>query len=65
LDYSLPASELLQSLQKLTHLVYLAKLDAGDKAKVRNYMTEAEGELARLKGFVTKPAPPNSHQQIN
>ena len=65
MDYSLPASELLQSLQKLTNFVYLTKLYAGDKLKVRNYMTEAEGELERLKDFVAKLAPPNSPLQIN
>jgi hypothetical protein len=65
LDNSLPASYLIQSLQKLTQIVYLTKLDAGDKVKVRNYMTEAEVELARLKDFVAKLAPSNSTQQIN
>jgi hypothetical protein len=56
---------ILQSIQKLTNIAYLTKLDADDKVKVRNYMTEAEGELARLKHFVMKLAPPNSPQQIN
>jgi hypothetical protein len=65
LDSSLPASDLLQSIQKLTNIVYLAKLDAGDKVKVRNYMTDAEAELASLKHFVMKLAPSNSRQQIN
>jgi hypothetical protein len=65
LDNSLPASYLIQSLQKLTQIVYLTKLDAGDKVKVRNHMKEAEGELARLKDFVAKLAPSNSPQQIN
>ena len=65
MDTSPPASELLQLLQKLTNIVYLTKLDAGDKVKVRNYMTEAEEELARLKHVVMKLAPPNSPQQIN
>jgi hypothetical protein len=65
LDTSLPASELLQSLQKITNIVYLTKLDAGDKVKVRNYMSEAEGELARLKHLVAKLAPSNSPLQIN
>ena len=67
LDNSLPASHshLLQSIQKLTNIVYLTKLDVGDKVKVRNYMTEAETELARLKHFVMKLAPPNSPQKIN
>jgi hypothetical protein len=49
---TLPASDILQSLQKITNIVYLTKLDAGDKVKVRAYMTEAEGELTRLKNFV-------------
>jgi hypothetical protein len=65
LDNSLPASELLQSLQKLTNIVYLTKLDAGDKVKVRRYMTEAEGELASLKEAVMKLARPNSPQPVN
>lgn len=65
MDTSLPASELLQSLQKLTNIVYLTKLDADDKVKVRRYMTEAEGELASLKEAVMKLAPSNSRQQIN
>ena len=65
LDNSLPASELLQSLQKLTNIVYLTKLDAGDKVKVRRYMTEAEGELASLKEAVMKLARPNSSQPVN
>jgi hypothetical protein len=62
LDNSLPASHsyLLQSIQKLTNIVYLTKLDAGDKVKVRNYMTEAETELACLKYLVMKITPPNS-----
>jgi hypothetical protein len=65
LDNSLPASDLLQSIQKLTNIVYLTRLDAGDKVKMRNYMTEADTELTRLKDFVMKIAPPNSSQQIN
>jgi hypothetical protein len=65
LDNSLPASAFLQSLQKLTNIVYLTKLDAGDKVKVRNYMTEAEGELASLKEAVMKLARPNSPQPVN
>jgi hypothetical protein len=64
LDNSLPASDLLQSIQKLTNILYLAKLDASDKVKVRNYMTDAEAELASLKRFVMKLAP-NSPQSIN
>ena len=65
LDNSLPASELLQSLQKLTNIVYVTNLYAGDRLKVRNYMTLAEGELARLKDIMEKLAPPNSPQPIN
>ena len=65
LDNSLPASDLLQSIQKLTNIVYLTNLDAGDKVKVRNYMTDAERELGRLKHFVMKLATSNSPQQIN
>ena len=65
LDNSLPASELLQSLQKLTNIVYVTKLYAGDRLKVRNYMTQAEGELARLNDIMEKLAPPNSPQPIN
>jgi hypothetical protein len=57
LDNSLPASDLLQSIQKLTNIVYLTKLDSGDRAKVRNYMTDAEAELVSLKHFVMKLAP--------
>ena len=64
MDNSLPASDLLQSLQKLTDIVYLTKLDAGDRIKVRNYMTHAEAELASLKHFVMKLAP-NSPQKVN
>jgi hypothetical protein len=36
---------LLQSIQKLTNIVYLTRLDAEDEAKVHNYMTDAEREL--------------------
>jgi hypothetical protein len=61
----LPASALLHSIEKLTNIVYLTKLDADDKIKVRNYMTEAEGELERLKEFAEKIAPPSSPQQVN
>jgi hypothetical protein len=60
-----PASQVLHLIQTLTNLVYLTKLDAGDKVKVCNYMTEAEGELARLKLVVMKLAPPNSPQEVN
>jgi hypothetical protein len=52
LDNSLPASEIFQLLQNLTNIVYLARLDAGDKVKVRNYMTDAERELERIKHLV-------------
>jgi hypothetical protein len=65
LDNSLPASAFLQSLQKLTNIVYLTKLDAGDNVKVRNYMTDAEKELASLKDSVMKLARPNSPQPVN
>jgi len=65
MDTSLPASDLLQSLQKITNIVYLTKLDAGDKVKVRNYMSEAENELASLKDSVMKLARPNSTQPVN
>jgi hypothetical protein len=65
LDNSLPASDLLQSIQKLTNIAYLTRLDAGDKVKVCNYMTDAERELGRLKHFVMKLAPQNSPQEIN
>jgi hypothetical protein len=65
LDNSLPASQVLHLIQTLNNLVYLTKLDAGDKVKVRNYMTEAEGQLERLKDIVMTLAPPNSPQQIN
>jgi hypothetical protein len=54
LDNSLPASDLLQSIQMLTNLVYLTKLDAGNSVKVGNYMNDAERELGRLKHFVMK-----------
>ena len=65
MDNSLPASDLLQSIQKLTNIAYLTRLDAGDKVKVRSYMGEAEEELTRLKDFVMKLAAPDSPQQIN
>ena len=65
LDNSLPASDLLQSLQKITNIVYLTKLDAGDKVKVRNYMNDAERELRLLKHVVMKLATPNSPQPAN
>ena len=64
LDNSLPASDLLQSLQKITNIVYLTKHHAGDKVKVRDYMNDAETELACLKHFVMKLAP-NSPRHIN
>jgi hypothetical protein len=64
-DTSIPASELLQSLQKITNIIYLTKLDAGDKLKVRNRMSEVEGELARLKHVVIKLATPNAPQPAN
>ena len=65
MDTSLPASDLLQSLQKITNIVYLTKLDASDKVKVRNYMSDAEDELARLKHLVSKLAPSNSPKPAN
>jgi hypothetical protein len=58
-------SDLLQSLQKITNIVYLTKLDAGDKVKVRNYMNDAERELRLLKHVVMKLATPNSPQLAN
>ena len=60
-----PASQVLQLIQTLTNLVYLTQLDAGDKVKVRNYMTVADEQLARLKHAVMKLALPNLPQQIN
>ena len=65
LDNSLPVSDIIQWLQKLTHIVYLAKLDAGDKVKVQNYLTDAEAELACLKNFVAALTPLQSPQQVN
>ena len=65
LDNSLPASDLLQSLQKITNIVYLAKHHAGDKVKVRDYMNDVETELASLKHFAMKLAAPNSPQEVN
>jgi hypothetical protein len=65
LDSSLPASDLLQSLQKITNIVYLTKLNASDKVKVRNYMNDAERELALLKHVVMKLATSNSPQPAN
>jgi hypothetical protein len=47
-----PAFQLLQSIQKLINILYLTKLDADDKVKVRNYMTEAETELERVRSDV-------------
>ena len=64
LDNSLPASDLLQSIQKLTNIIYLTKLDSGDSVKVRKYMTDAEAELVSLKRFVMKLAP-NFSQRVN
>ena len=57
--------ELLQSIQKLTHIVYLARLDAGEKAKVQNYMTDAERELERIKNAAMILVEPNSPQNIS
>jgi hypothetical protein len=65
LDNPISASDLLQSIQKLTNIIYLTRLDAKDEAKVRSYMTDAERELGRLKHFVMKLSTPNSPQQIN
>jgi hypothetical protein len=42
MDNPIPASDLLQSIQKLTNIIYLTRLDAKEEAKVRNYMTDAE-----------------------
>ena len=61
LDNSLPTSE---SIQKLTNIIYLTKLDSGDSVKVRNYMTDAEAELVSVKRFVMKLAP-NTPQRVN
>jgi hypothetical protein len=60
----MPASDLLQSIQKLTNIIYLTRLDAKDEIKVCNYMTDAEHELGRLKHFVMKLGT-NSSQEIN
>jgi hypothetical protein len=65
LDNPFPAADRLQSIQKLTNIVYLTRLDSKDEAKVRNYMTDAERELIRLKQVVMKLSPPNSPQTIN
>jgi hypothetical protein len=62
MDSSLPASDLLQSLQKITNIIYLTKHHAGDKVKVRDYMNDVETELARLKHLVAKLASLNSPQ---
>jgi hypothetical protein len=59
------ASDLLQSIQKLTSIVYLTRLDAWDEVKVRNYVTDAERELIRLKQSVMKLSTPDSPQTIN
>jgi hypothetical protein len=59
------AHNIVAQFRNYTNIVYLTRLDAGDKVKVRNYMTEAERELGRLKHLVMKLAPPNSPQQIN
>ena len=61
-----PAFQLLQSLQKLASIIYLTKLDAGNEAKVRDYMTEAEAELGNAKQVVLMLAKPTTpHQEVN
>lgn len=40
--------ELFQTIQRLSNIIYLAKLDADDKSKVQNNMTDAERELEHL-----------------
>jgi hypothetical protein len=57
--------QILHSIQKLTDITYLTKLNAGDQVKVSNFMTEAEAELAHLKDVVLMLAQPTSHQKVN
>ena len=62
----LPANfELLQSIRKLSDIVYLARLDAGEKAKVQNYMTDAERELERIKNVAMILVLPDSPQNVS
>jgi len=60
-----PTFELLQSIRKLSAIVYLARLDAGEKVKVQNYMTDAERELERIKHVAMVLVTPDSPQNIS
>ena len=65
MDHPSPATELHHAIQSLTNLVYLAKLDAGDEVKVRNYMTQAEAELVRLRRLAWNFTPQIPPKQVN
>jgi hypothetical protein len=54
LDSSLPASDLIQSLQKLTHIVYLTKLDADDKVKSAKLHDGGGGRISTAQRFCGK-----------
>jgi hypothetical protein len=58
MDHPLPSKALHHAIQSLTNLVYLTKLDAGDEAKVLQYMKQAESELIRLNELAWTLVPP-------
>ena len=61
MDHPLPSKALHHEIQSLTNLVYFTKLDAGDEAKILQYMKQAKSELIRfneLAWTVVPPTPP-------